>query len=197
MSENTNLKIALDNAADLLSNNNLNECIEQLEEILSVHPLNLEALSLLLDINIKQNKPENALELIKKLIKLDPNNKEYQEKLIKVYKFLNDDQAYQSALIEFHKQFPSITTTRLISNIHIENDREEESDQVIQNFFESDKTYGDLYKGIRHVKAGRLRLAEEAYKKVLKKDKNNIDALRLLGLLAFKTKDYDLSLIHI
>ena len=88
MSENTNLKIALDNATDLLSNNNLNECIEQLEEILSVHPLNLEALSLLLDINIKQNKPENALELIKKLIKLDPNNKEYQEKLIKVYKLL-------------------------------------------------------------------------------------------------------------
>ena len=68
-------------------------------------------------------------------------------------------------MIEFHKQFPSITTARLISNFHIENDREEESDQVIQNFFESDKTYGDLYKGIRHVEAGRLRLAEEAYKK--------------------------------
>ena len=193
MSENTNLKIALDNAADLLSNNNLNECIEQLEEILAVHPLNLEALSLQLDTHIKQNKVENALELIKKLIQLDPNNKEYQEKLIKVYQFLNDDQAYQSALIEFHKQFPSITTARLISNIHIENGREEESDQVIQNFFEADKTYGDLYKGIRHVKAGRLRLAEEAYKKVLKKDKNNIDALRLLGLLAFKTKDYDIA----
>ena len=193
MSENTNLKIALDNAADLLSNNNLNECIEQLKEILAIYPFNLEALSLLLDINIKQNKVENALELVKKLIQLDPNNKEYQEKLIKIYQFLNDNQAYESALIEFHKQFPSITTARLISNFHIENDREEESDQVIQNFFESDKTYGDLYKGIRHVKAGRLRLAEEAYKKVLKKDKNNIDALRLLGLLAFKTKDYDIA----
>ena len=96
-------------------------------------------------------------------------------------------------MIEFHKQFPSITTARLISNIYIENDREEESDQVIQSFFESNKTYGDLYKGIRHVKAGRLRLAEQTYKKVLKKDKNNIDALRLLGLLAFKTKDYDIA----
>ena len=64
---------------------------------------------------------------------------------------------------------------------------------MIQNFFESDKTYGELYKGIRHVKAGRLKLAEESYKKVLKKDKNNIDALRLLGLLAFKTKDYEIA----
>jgi tetratricopeptide (TPR) repeat protein len=193
MSENTNLKIALDNAFDLLNNNNLNECIEQLEEILIIHPSNLKALSLLLDINIKLNKAEKALEIIKKLIQLDSNNKEHHEKLIKVYQFLNDDQAYQSALIDFHKQFPSITTARLISNIHIENDREEESDQVIQNFFESDKTYGDLYKGIRHVKAGRLKLAEESYKKVLKKDKNNIDALRLLGLLAFKTKDYEVA----
>ena len=52
MSENTNLKIALDNASDLFNNNNLNECIEQLEEILNSHPSNLKALSLLLDINL-------------------------------------------------------------------------------------------------------------------------------------------------
>ena len=193
MSENTNLKIALGNAIDLFNNNNLNECIEQLEEILTIHPTNLKALKMLLDTNIKINKAAEALKIIKKLIRLEPNKKEHQEKLIKVHQFLNDDQAYQSALIEFHQNFPSIQTARLISNIHIENDREEESDQVIQNFFESDQTYSDLYKGIRHVKAGRLKLAEESYKKVLKKDKNNIDALRLLGLLAFKTKDYEIA----
>ena len=193
MSENTNLKLALDNAIDLFNNNNLNECIEQLEEILNIHSTNLEALEMLLDLNIKINKAEEALEIIKKLIQVDPNKKEHQEKLIKVYQFLNNEQAYQSALIDLHKNFPSIETARLISNIHIENDREEESDQVIQTFFESDKTYGDLYKGIRHAKAGRLKLAEESYKKVLKKDKNNIDALRLLGLLAFKTKDYEIA----
>ena len=193
MSENTNLKLALDNAIDLFNNNNLNACIEQLEEILNIHSTNLEALKMLLDLNIKINKAEEALEIIKKLIQLDPNKKEHQEKLIKVYQFLNDEQAYQSALIDLHKNFPSIETARLISNIHIENDREEESDQVIQTFFESDKTYGDLYKGIRHAKAGRLKLAEESYKKVLKKEKNNIDALRLLGLLAFKTKDYEIA----
>ena len=60
MSENTNLKIALDNASDLFNNNNLNECIEQLEEILNIHPSNLKALSLLLDINIKLNRAETV-----------------------------------------------------------------------------------------------------------------------------------------
>ena len=92
-----------------------------------------------------------------------------------------------------HKKFPSISSARLISNLYIKNDKEEESNEIIQNFFESDKSYSDLYKGIRHVKAGRLKLAEEAYKNVIKRDKNNIDALRLLGLLAFKTKDYNIA----
>ena len=193
MSENSNLKIALTNATDLLNNNNLNESMQQLEEILHVHPYNLKALSLLLEINIKLSDTDKAIEIINNLIQIEPDNESHYEKLIKIYQFLNDDSGYEFALIRLHKKFPSILTARLISNIYIKNDREEESDQIIQDFFESDKNYSDLYKGIRHVKAGRLKLAEETYKKVIKKDKDNIDALRLLGLLAFKTKDYDIS----
>ena len=193
MSENSNLKIALTNATNLLNNNNLNESMQQLEEILHVHPYNLKALSLLLEINIKLSDTDKAIEIINNLIQIEPDNASNYEKLIKIYQFLNDDSGYEFALIRLHKKFPSILTARLISNIYIKNDREEESDQIIQDFFESDKNYSDLYKGIRHVKAGRLKLAEETYKKVIKKDKDNIDALRLLGLLAFKTKDYDIS----
>ena len=193
MSENSNLKIALTNATDLLNNNNLNESMQQLEEILHVNPYNLKALSLLLEINIKLSDTDKAIEIINNLIQIEPDNASHYEKLIKIYQFLNDDSGYEFALIRLHKKFPSILTARLISNIYIKNDREEESDQIIQDFFESDKNYSDLYKGIRHVKAGRLKLAEETYKKVIKKDKDNIDALRLLGLLAFKTKDYDIS----
>lgn len=193
MSENSNLKIALTNATDLLNNNNLNESMQQLEEILHVHPYDLKALSLLLEINIKLSDTDKAIEIINNLIQIEPDNASHYEKLIKIYQFLNDDSGYEFALIRLHKKFPSILTARLISNIYIKNDREEESDQIIQDFFESDKNYSDLYKGIRHVKAGRLKLAEETYKKVIKKDKDNIDALRLMGLLAFKTKDYDIS----
>ena len=193
MSENSNLKIALNNAIDLLNNNNLNECLQQLEEILIIHPSNPEALSLALDINIKISNTEKAIEIINKLIQIDPTKISYYEKSVKIYQYLNDEKGYESALIRLHKKFPSISSARLISNLYIKNDKEEESNEVIQNFFESDKSYSDLYKGIRHVKAGRLKLAEEAYKNVIKKDKNNIDALRLLGLLAFKTKDYNIA----
>ena len=78
MSENTNLKIALGNAIDLFNNNNLNECIEQLEEILTIHPANLKVLNMLLDTYIKINKAAEALKIIKKLIRLEPNKKEHQ-----------------------------------------------------------------------------------------------------------------------
>ena len=193
MSENSNLKIALNNAIDLLNNNNLNECLQQLEEILIINPSNPEALSLALDINIKISNTEKAIEIINKLIQIDPTKISYYEKSVKIYQYLNDEKGYESALIRLHKKFPSISSARLISNLYIKNDKEEESNEVIQNFFESDKSYSNLYKGIRHVKAGRLKLAEEAYKNVIKKDKNNIDALRLLGLLAFKTKDYNIA----
>lgn len=193
MSENSNLKIALNNAIDLLNNNNLNECLQQLEEILIIHPSNLEALSLALNINIKISNTDKAIEIINNLIQIDPTKISYYEKLVKIYQYLNDEKGYELALTLLHKRFPSISSARLISNLYIKNDKEEESNEVIQNFFESDKSYSDLYKGIRHVKAGRLKLAEEAYKNVLKKDKNNIDALRLLGLLAFKTKNYNIS----
>ena len=61
MSENSNLKIALTNATDLLNNNNLNESMQQLEEILHVNPYNLKALSLLLEINIKLSDTDKAI----------------------------------------------------------------------------------------------------------------------------------------
>ena len=69
MSELSSTQFAFDNAVNLFKDNNLKESIEQLEEILNIHPSNLKALSLLLDINIKLNRAEKALKIIKKLIK--------------------------------------------------------------------------------------------------------------------------------
>ena len=84
MSENSNLKIALNNAIDLFNNNNLNECLQQLEEILIIHPSNPEALSLALDINIKISNTEKAIEIINKLIQIDPTKISYYEKNLNI-----------------------------------------------------------------------------------------------------------------
>ena len=53
MSEDLNFQNALKNAVEHLSNNNLKESVQQLNEILKHYPSNIEALNLLFDIFIK------------------------------------------------------------------------------------------------------------------------------------------------
>lgn len=193
MQESKNLKIALDNALEHINNNRLNESIEQLNEILKYNKNHIPTLDLLVKVYIKINQPTKALTINQKIIDIEPNNKFYLEQKIKFLKYLNDFNGYEKALLELNEKHPSIEIARLLSNLYLSQDDEDKSDHIIQNFFESNKNYSELYKGIRHVKAGRLRLAEDVYKNILKKDKNNIDALRLFGLLAFKLKKYDIA----
>lgn len=193
MQESKNLKIALDNALEHINNNRLNESIEQLNEILKYNKNHIPTLDLLVKVYIKFNQPTKALTINQKIIDIEPNNRFYLEQKIKFLKYLNDFNGYEKALLELNEKYPSIEVARILSNLYLSQDDEEKSDYIIQNFFESNKNYSELYKGIRHVKAGRLKLAEEVYKNILKKDKNNIDALRLFGLLAFKLKKYDIA----
>lgn len=88
---------------------------------------------------------------------------------------------------------PEISLLRQLTNILVELDKEEEADQAIQEFLEKNKTYSNLYKGIRHAKAGRLKLAEEVYKTILKDEPDNVDAMRLLGILATKGGKYKIA----
>ena len=50
-----------------------------------------------------------------------------------------------------------------------------------------------MYKGVRHLHASRYRKAEDAFKKVLIEDENNIDALRFMVILAFKSGNHDIA----
>ena len=193
MSELNNINYAFDNAIKLLNDNNLKESIEQLEEILKIQSDHKKSLILLADIFIKLNKPTESLKFINRVLKIDASNKNTLEKKYKLLLYIGEESAAFDTLLLLNRSHPSINTARELSNYYLKHDDEEKSDEVIQTFFESDKSYSELYKGIRHVKAGRFKLAEESYKKVLKKDNNNIDAFRLLGLLAFKNKNYSIA----
>ena len=193
MSELNNINYAFDNAIKLLNDNNLKESIEQLEEILKIQSDHKKSLILLADIFIKLNKPTESLKFINRVLKIDASNKNILEKKYKLLLYIGEESAAFDTLLLLNRSHPSINTARELSNYYLKHDDEDKSDEVIQTFFESDKSYSELYKGIRHVKAGRFKLAEESYKKVLKKDNNNIDALRLLGLLAFKNKNYSIA----
>tara|TARA_Y200000002_G_scaffold59065_1_gene44518 strand:+ start:4629 stop:6584 length:1956 start_codon:yes stop_codon:yes gene_type:complete len=193
MSDLNNTNYAFKNAFDLFKDNNVNEAHEQLEEILKVYPEDKDSLDLIILIYIKTNKPNKAIQFVNRCISLFPDDISYLEKKYKLLTFIGDQNAAFDCLIALNKISPTIESIREISNIYIDKGEIEKSEEAIQDFFESNKSYSELYKGIRHVKAGRNKLAEEAYKKVLKKDNNNVDALRLLGLLAFKQNNYPIA----
>ena len=193
MSELGNAQVSFNNALGLYKNNNLKEAIEQLNEILNIESSHKKSLDLMVHIYIKINQPINALQFIDRCIRISHDTKKYLELKFKLLIFISDHKNALGSIKELHKQYPSINSTRELSNQYIINDEIDKSEKVVQDFFESNETYSELYKGIRHVKAGRNKLAEESYKKILKKDNNNVDALRLLGLLAFKQRNYDIA----
>ena len=193
MSDLNNAQLAFNNAVTLYKDNSPYASIEQLEEILKIYPQHKESLELLLQINIKVNHPLEALKYVNKLLESDNKNKIYLETKYKLLIYVGDSNLAFDCLTILHKEHPTINTVRELSNNLIDKDENESSEEIIQKFFESNKEYSELYQGIRHVKANRLQLAEKAYKKVLKKDNNNVDALRLLGLLAFKKNNFKIA----
>ena len=193
MSELNSTQHAFDNAVNLLKDNNLNESIEQLHEILKVFPKHKDSIDLISDLFIKINEPKKALIYINEYLSISKNSQKHLENKYKIYLYLGEDKNAFKVLKSLHENYPSIRTARTISNYYLSNNDEEKSDLIIQSFFEKNKSYSDLYKGIRHAKAGRNKLAEESYKNVLSKDNKNVDALRLLGLLAFKNNNHDIA----
>ena len=193
MSELNSTQHAFDNAVNLLKDNNLNESIEQLEEILKIFPKHKDSIDLLSDLFIKINDPKKALIYINEYLSINNDSQKHLENKYKLFLYLGDDRNAFQALKSVHQKHPSIRSARTLSNYYLSNNDDEKSDQIIQDFFEKNKSYSDLYKGIRHAKAGRNKLAEKAYKNVLSKDNENVDALRLLGLLAFKNNNHDIA----
>ena len=186
-------KKAYDNAIDLINDDKLSVAKAQLLEILKVFPKELNSIVLIIDISIKQNDPSEALIYIQKGLKINPKSIDLLEKEIQILLYQNKKYEACKKFKDLLKVKPDISLLRQLSNILVELDKEEEADDVIQEFLESNTTYSNLYKGIRHAKAGRVKLAEEVYTNILKEDPENVDALRLLGILATKGGKYKIA----
>ena len=99
MSDLNTAQFAFKNAVNLYNDNNLNDAIEQLNEILKIHPNHENALDLSGIIFIKQNKLEEALNVVNKSIQLVKNNKKFEINAVELlyslplnsYTLINDE----------------------------------------------------------------------------------------------------------
>ena len=193
MSNKNSLEIAYQNARDLIHKKEYLQAIDQLNEILKIFPNELNSIYLLIDCFIKTNKPNEALEHTHKALSFKKDDKKLLLLEIRLNEFLERDSEAIFLLKEFVKKFSDVNALKRLSNLLAHQDKLDEADNVIKEFFESNEEYGLLYKGVRHLQASRFRKAENAFKKILVEDENNIDALRFMGILAFKSGNHDIA----
>ena len=193
MSNKNSLEIAYQNARDLIHKKEYLQAIDQLNEILKIFPNELNSIYLLIDCYIKINKPNEALEYTHRALSFKADDKKLLLLEIRLNEFLERDSQAIFLLKKFIKRFSDINALKRLTNLLAHQEKLEEADDVIKEFFENNEEYGLLYKGVRHLQASRFRKAENAFKKILIEDENNIDALRFMGILAFKSGNHDIA----
>ena len=193
MSNKNSLEIAYQNARDLIHKKEYLQAISQLNEILRIFPNELNSIYLLIDCFIKINKPLEALEFTHKALGFKSDDKKLLLLEIRLNEFLERDSEAIFLLKKFINKYSDFSALKQLSNLLVKQDKVDEADDIVKDFFENNEDYGLLYKGVRHLHASRYRKAEDAFKKLLIEDENNIDALRFMGILAFKSGNHDIA----
>ena len=193
MNNKNSLEIAYQNARDLIHKKEYLQAISQLNEIIKVFPNELNSIYLLIDCFIRINKPIEALEYTRKALSFKNDDKKLLLLEIRLNEFLERDSEAIFLLKAFINKFSDFKALKQLTNLLAKQDKTDEADDVVKKFFENNEDYGLLYKGVRHLHASRYRKAEDAFKKVLIDDENNIDALRFMGILAFKSGNHDIA----
>ena len=161
MNNKNSLEIAYQNARDLIHKKEYPQAISQLNEIIKVFPNELNSIYLLIDCFIKINKPIEALEYTHKALNFKKDDKKLLLLEIRLNEFLERDSEAIFLLKAFINKFSDFTALKQLTNLLVKQDKADEADDVVKEFFENNEDYGLLYKGVRHLHASRYRKAED------------------------------------
>ena len=186
------LETAYKNAGDLLKKNEFNLAEKQLSEILKKFPNDPNALRLSGVSSLEQEKPEVALIPLQKAIRVAPKFLQAHENLAQAWTQLGD---LSKAEVCFKKclelDASNFSNWKALGDVLSDQGKDEEADKAYKNAISTDKKYLDLQKAMSQVQKGNLGEAEKIYREILSDDPNNVDALRLLALLASRTGAVD------
>ena len=186
------LETAYKNAGDLLKKNEFNLAEKQLSEILKKFPNDPNALRLSGLSSLEQEKPEVALIPLQKAIRVAPKFLQAHENLAQAWTQLGD---LNKAEVCFKKclelDASNFSNWKALGDVLSDQGKDEEADKAYKNAISTDKKYLDLQKAMSQVQKGNLGEAEKIYREILSDDPNNVDALRLLALLASRTGAVD------
>ncbi|MAU56478.1 MAG: hypothetical protein CL899_06055 [Dehalococcoidia bacterium] len=186
------VKEAYNNAASLLESGNYELAEKQLAEILQNYPNEPNSLRLSGISSLDQDKPEIALIPLQKAIKVAPGFAQAHEDLATAWFLLNELEKSEACLKTALKIDPKkFSAWKNLGDILSDQGRDKEATKAYERAIATDKKYSNLKEAIALVRKGQSGEAETIYKQILKDDPNNVDALRLLGLLATKSGAID------
>ncbi|MFL2701636.1 MAG: sulfotransferase family protein [Gammaproteobacteria bacterium] len=186
------LETAYKNAADLLRKREFNLAEQQLSEILKKFPDDPNALRLSGVSSLEQEKPEVALIPLQKAIRVAPEFIQAHENLAQAWTQLGDLKKAEACFKKCLEIDPSnFSNWKSLGDVLSDQRKDEEADKAYKNAISTDKKYLDLQKAMSQVQKGNLGEAERIYREILSDDPNNVDALRLLALLASRTGAVD------
>ena len=186
------LETAYKNAAYLLEKGEFDLAEKQLSEILKKYPDDPNALRLSGISSLDQDKPEVAIIPLQKAVKLAPEFSQAHENLALAWTKLGDLHKAEICLKRSLEIDPSnFSNWKSLGDLLTDQGKGSEADKAYKNAISTDKKYLDLQQAMNQVQKGNLGEAEKIYRNILSDDPNNVDALRLLALLASRTGAID------
>ena len=186
------IKEAYENAASLLESGEIDLAEYQIAEILKKFPDEPNALRLSGLSSLQKGKPEIALIPLKKALKVAPDFYQVYENLSQAWVLLGNLEEAEICLKKYlENNQSSFSAWKALGDILVDQGKEEESEKAYKNAISTDPKYIKLQEAMGLIQKGNLGEAEKIYREILAEDPENVDAIRLLALLASRAGSND------
>ena len=186
------IKEAYENAASLLESGEIDLAEYQLAEILKKFPDEPNALRLSGLSSLQKGNPEIALIPLKKALKVAPDFYQVYENLSQAWVLLGNLEEAEICLKKYlENNQSSFSAWKALGDILVDQGKEEESEKAYKNAISTDPKYIKLQEAMGLIQKGNLGEAEKIYREILAEDPENVDAIRLLALLASRAGSND------
>ena len=146
-------------------------------------------LGLLGAILLKKDEPDKAIKYLKKAIKIVPGFAQAHEDLGSAYFYTNQVVLAITHLEKALQIDPGLeSASNKLSYIFKYTGRQGEADELIKKLFSFSPEKRRLLEALEHLQKKEFRKAEKIAKEAVKTNPNNVDALRLLAIIANETE---------
>jgi tetratricopeptide (TPR) repeat protein len=183
---------ALNIVFDMLANRRPDLAQLQASEILKIYPNNINALFALGKALRQLQNPDKAIASLTKAVAIDHGfDQAHQELGLCFYDLGELDNAKKSLTTATRLNTKLAHSWMLLSEIHQANEDKTEAEQAFQHYLRSSTADPELLEAIEHSKHKRFAKAERACRSYLKREPNNVSAIRLLAEIALQLNVFD------